>query len=197
MSVRQVVKFIWNTRHCAILSYEMAVPFMFHFIKFKFQNVRKQKPDPSMCKWLPKVSFPSITSALENLWPTQWSLFHYVTTNFGCADWHVKMDNDMQPFHRIKGTVRQPDHNLFAITLVAVCFFPLHGGKTGLNHGIIVTFTYFEPQYSPGKSIHIAMYRLAVRLQFVVSVYMSSWVWTSWDEWSTNKLPGLSKGRYL
>ena len=85
----------------------------------------------------------------------------------------------MQPFHRIKGTVRQPDHNLFAITLVAVCFFPLHGGKTGLNHGIIVTFTYFEPQYSPGKSIHIAMYRLAVRLQFVVSVYMSSWVWTS------------------
>ena len=69
MSVRQVVKFIWNTRHCAMpgLSYEMAVPFIFHFIKFKLQNVGKHKPDPSMCKWLPKVSFPSITSALENL----------------------------------------------------------------------------------------------------------------------------------
>ena len=161
MSVRQVVKFIWNTRHCAMpgLSYEMAVPFMFHFIKFKLQNVGKHKPDPSMCKWLPKVSFPSITSALENLWPTQWSPFHYVTTNFRCADWHVKMDNDLQPFHRIKGTVRQTDHNLFAITLVAVCFFPLRWGKTGLNHRIIVTFTYFEPQYFPGKSIHIAMYR--------------------------------------
>ena len=113
MSVRQVVKFIWNTRHCAMLSYEMAVPFMFHFIKFKLQNVGKHKPDPSMCKWLPKVSFPSITSALENLWPTQWSPFHYVTTNFGCADWHVKMSNDVQPFHRIKGTVRQPGHSLF------------------------------------------------------------------------------------
>ena len=93
MSVRQVVKFIWNTRHCAMpgLSYEMAVPFMFHFIKFKLQNVGKHKPDPSMCKWLPKVSFPSITSALENLWPTQWSPFHYVTTSFRCA---VKMDNE-------------------------------------------------------------------------------------------------------
>ena len=49
------------------LSYEMAVPFIFHFIKFKLQNVGKHKPDPSMCKWLPTVSFPSITSALENL----------------------------------------------------------------------------------------------------------------------------------
>ena len=68
----------------------------------------------SMCKWVPKVSFPSITSALENLWPTQWSPFHYVTTNFGCADWHVKMSNDVQPFHRIKGTVRQPGHSLFS-----------------------------------------------------------------------------------
>ena len=28
------------------LSYEMAVPFMFHFIKFKLQNVGKHKPDP-------------------------------------------------------------------------------------------------------------------------------------------------------
>ena len=161
MSVRQVVKFIWNTRHCAMpgLSYEMAVPFMFHFIKFKLQNVGKHKPDPSMCKWLPKVSFPSITSALENLWPTQWSPFHYVTTNFRCADWHVKMDKDMQPFHRKKGTLRQPGHNLFAPTLVAVFFFPLHWGKTGLNYGIIVTFIYFEPQYSPGEFLHRAMYR--------------------------------------
>ena len=159
MSVRQVVKFIWNTRHCAMPSYEMAVPLMFHFIKFKLQNVGKHKPDPSMCKWLPKVSFPSITSALENLWPTQWSPFHYVTTNFGCADWHVKMSNDVQPFHRIKGTVRQPGHSLFPPTLVAVCFLPLHWGKTGLNHGIIFNFTYFETQYSPGKSILAAMYR--------------------------------------
>ena len=128
MSVRQVVKFIWNTRHCAMpgLSYEMAVPFMFHFIKFKLQNVGKHKPDPSMCKWLPKVSFPSITSALENLWPTQRNPFHYVTTNFRCADWRVKMDDDMQPFHRIKGTLRQSGHNLFAPTLVAFFFFPLH-----------------------------------------------------------------------
>ena len=158
MSVRQVVKFIWNTSHCAMprLSYEMAVPFMFHFIKFKLQNVGKHKPDPSMCKWLPKVSFPSITSALENLWPTQWSPFHYVTTNFRCADWHVKMDNDMQPFHRKKGTQATI---CFRQYWLQSSFFPLNWGKTGLNYGITVTFTYFEPQYSPGKFLHRAMYR--------------------------------------
>ena len=116
-----------------------------------------------MCKWFPKVSFPSITSALETLWPTQWSPFHYVTTDFGCADHcHVKINNDVQPFHRIKGTVRQPGYILFVSTLVAVCFLPLHWGKTSLNHGIIATFTYFEPQYSPGKSIHAAMYRFEI-----------------------------------
>ena len=39
VSVRQVVKFTGKTRHCTIpvLSYEMAVLFMFHFIKIKLQ----------------------------------------------------------------------------------------------------------------------------------------------------------------
>ena len=141
------------------LSYEMAVPFIFHLSSSNCTMLENTNQTHSKCKWFPKVSFLSITSALENLWPTQWSPFHYVTTNFGCADWHVKMNNDVQPFYRIKGTVRQPDHSLFPPTLVAVCFLPLHWGKTGLNHGIIFNFTYFETQYSPGKSILAAMYR--------------------------------------
>ena len=47
VSVGQVVKFTGNTRHCKmpVLSYEMAVPFMFNFIKIKLQEVGKQKPD--------------------------------------------------------------------------------------------------------------------------------------------------------
>ena len=132
----------------------------------------------SMTKWFPKANFPSITSALKNLWPTQWSAFHYLTISFGCADWHVKMNNYVQPFHQIKSTVKQPvyhsqRHSLFEPTLVAVRFLPLHWGKTGWNHGIIVTFTYLEPQYSPGKSIHAAMCTLAGRFLFVVSVNMN------------------------
>ena len=66
------------------------------------------------------------------------------------------MNNYVQLFHRIKSTVRQPVyhyqcHSLFAPTLVAVRFLPLHWGKTGWNHGIIVTFTCLEPQYFPGN----------------------------------------------
>ena len=43
----KVVKFTGNTRHCTmpVLSYEMAVPFMFNFIKIKLQEVGKHKPD--------------------------------------------------------------------------------------------------------------------------------------------------------
>ena len=66
------------------------------------------------------------------------------------------MNNYVQLFHRIKSTVRQPVyhsqcHSLFAPTLVAVRFLLLHWGKTGWNHGIIVTFTCLEPQYFPGN----------------------------------------------
>ena len=59
VSVRQVVKFTGKTRHCtmSVLSYEMAVPFMFHFIKIKLQEVGKHKPAHSMTKWFPKGSF--------------------------------------------------------------------------------------------------------------------------------------------
>ena len=46
VSVMQVVKFTGKTRHCTmpVLSYEMAVPLMFYFIKIKLQEVGKHKP---------------------------------------------------------------------------------------------------------------------------------------------------------
>ena len=59
VSAMQVVKFTGKTRHCTmpVLSYEMAVPLMFHFIKIKLQEVGKHKPAHPMTKWFPKGSF--------------------------------------------------------------------------------------------------------------------------------------------
>ena len=45
--LRQIVKFIGNTRNCIMpgLPYEMHVPFVFHFVQLQLQKVRKHKPD--------------------------------------------------------------------------------------------------------------------------------------------------------
>ena len=156
MSVRQVVKFIWNTRHCAMpgLSYEMAVPFIFHFIKFKLQNVGKHKPDPSMCKWLPKVSFPSITSALENLWPTQWIPFHYVTCWLACENGQRYATVSPEKRHSKAARPQSVCANIGCSLLFSTA---LRKNWPELRDNCY--FYIFEPQYSPGKFLHRAMYR--------------------------------------
>lgn len=62
--VGKVVKFIRNTRNCIMpwLPYVMHVPFLFHFLQFQLQEIRKYKQTHSMCQWFPRASFPSVKS---------------------------------------------------------------------------------------------------------------------------------------
>ena len=108
----------------------------------------------SMSKWFPKASFneflkKSITHAVKCL---------LLCDHQPCMCWlpcaneqlcatvspdkkHCKAASI--PFSVLQSVCTKP--------LVAVRFLPLHWGKTGWNHGIIVTFTCLEPQYFPGN----------------------------------------------